>query len=230
MKKIIDILKKYEDKQYASFQTKLIPSEKEIPVIGVRTPALKKIAADLKDDPCVEKFFAELPHKYFDENQLHGFLISQIKDFDICIKELEKFLPFIDNWATCDQTSPKCFSKNKKALLPFIDKWIKSEHTYTVRFGIGMLMRHFLDEDFKQEYLEKVKSVRSGEYYVRMEVAWYMATALAKQWDASIPIIENHQLDDWTHKKTIQKACESFRVTEEHKKHLKELKSSSFII
>jgi 3-methyladenine DNA glycosylase AlkD len=170
------------------------------------------------------EFLAELPHTYFEENQLHGFTISEITDFDNCIYELEKFLPYIDNWATCDQTSPKILKKHKEELLPYIYKWLKSDHVYTVRFAIGMLMQHFLDDDFKEEYIDKVISIKSEEYYINMEIAWYMATALAKQWTATIPYLENNIMDKWVHNRTIQKARESYRITDEQKEYLKTLK------
>ena len=170
------------------------------------------------------KFLSDLPHKYFEENQLHGFVVSGIKDFDQCVAELERFLPHIDNWATCDQCSPACFKKNRAALLPLIKKWIKSKRVYTVRFAIGMLLRHFLDEDFAPEYLEMVAAVKSDEYYIKMEVAWYFAEALAKQWAAALPYIKAKRLEAWTHNKAIQKARESFKVSDERKKLLKGLK------
>lgn len=221
---ITDLLRENSDEQYAEFQSRLIPTVSADTIIGVRTPVLRKLTKDLKKDARSADFLRELPHKYFDENQLHGFLISEIKDFGECVAELERFLPNIDNWATCDQTSPKCFKKHKAELLPFIKKWLKSEHVYTVRFAIGMLMQHYLDEDFKPEYAELVAGVRSEEYYINMEIAWYMATALAKQWDAVIPYLEQSKLDTWTHNRTIQKARESYRITPEQKEYLKGLK------
>jgi 3-methyladenine DNA glycosylase AlkD len=170
------------------------------------------------------EFLHQLPHKYYDENMLHGLLISLIKDYDECIRLTDEFLPYIDNWAVCDIMSPKVFAKHKDELLVKILEWSKSEHTYTCRFGLEMLMTYFLDKDFKPEYLEIPASVRSEEYYVKMMVAWFFATALAKQWDATLPYIENKTLAPWTHNKTIQKACESYRVTDEHKQILKGLK------
>jgi 3-methyladenine DNA glycosylase AlkD len=217
---IIEQLKENQDEKYSQFQRKLLPTLKPESIIGVRTPILRKMAKQLKKDIRCEVFLTELPHTYFEENQLHGFIVSEITDFQICVYELERFLPYMDNWATCDQTSPKVFGKYKKELLPYIDKWLKSQHTYTVRFAIGMLMQHFLDDDFRKEYLEMVSGVRSEEYYINMEIAWYMATALAKQWDATIPYIENNRLDRWTHNRTIQKARESYRITNEQKEYL----------
>ncbi len=221
---ITKLLRENSDEQYAEFQSRLIPTVPADTIIGVRTPILRKLTKDLKKDARSAEFLRELPHKYFDENQLHGFLISEIKDFEECIAKLEQFLPYIDNWATCDQTSPKCFKKHKMELVPLIKKWLKSEHTYTVRFAIGVLMQHYLDEDFKPKYAELVANVRSEEYYINMEIAWYMATALAKQWDMVIPYLEQSKLDTWTHNQTIKKARESYRITDEQKEYLKTLK------
>ena len=224
MKEITDLLMELKDEEYANFHRKLIPNILPEKVIGVRTPALRKLAKQISRENYCRDFLKELPHSYYDENQLHGFIISEIKDFDACMEELEAFLPFIDNWATCDQTSPKIFKKRKEDLLPYIRKWLDSEHTYTIRFGIGMLMQHFLDEDFLPEYLAMVSGIQSEEYYVNMEIAWYMATALTKQWDATIPYIEQGKMDVWVHNKTIQKARESYRITQEQKEYLKGLK------
>lgn len=224
MKYIIDFLEENKDVQYAQFQRKLIPALSPETIIGVRTPILRKFAKDFKKEESCALFLQELPHRYFEENQLHGFIISEIPDFQSCVLETERFLPYMDNWATCDQTSPKVFGKHRQKLLPYIKKWLASEHTYTVRFAIGMLMRHFLDEDFKAEYLELVAGIRSSEYYVNMEIAWYMATALAKQWDATIPYIQEKRLDIWVHNKTIQKAKESNRITKSQKAYLEQLK------
>lgn len=217
-------LEEHKDETYAEFQRKLIPNIEAETIIGVRTPVLRKMAKELKNDVRAGDFLNELPHNCFEENQLHGFLISEISDFQSCVKEIEKFLPYIDNWATCDQTSPKIFKKHKAELLPYIQKWLKSGHTYTVRFAIGMQMQHFLDEDFCPEYLEWVAGVNSEEYYIRMEIAWYMATALAKQWKTAITYLENHRLEPWVHNKSIQKARESRRITTEQKELLKGLK------
>jgi 3-methyladenine DNA glycosylase AlkD len=224
MQEILDILNENKDETYAAFQRKLLPTLKPESIIGVRTPILRKLAKQFAgEDSCIQ-FLQECPHTYFEENQLHGFLISGRKDFGQCIEELEKFLPYINNWATCDQTSPKIFKKHRQELLPYITDWLESDHPYTVRFAIGMLMQHFLDEDFKTEYLEKVAGIKSGEYYVKMEIAWYMATALAKQWDSTIPYIEQNRMDVWVHNRTIQKARESFRITETQKEYLKKYK------
>jgi len=221
---IRDELFKMQDIVYRDFNSKLIPTVKKEDMIGVRTPELRKYAKKLLKEEGVEDFLHSLPHKYFDENQLHAFIISEIKDFKLCIDELINFLPYLDNWATCDQLSPKIFKKYRNDLLPHIYEWLKSDKTYTVRFGIGMLMEHFLDEDFKSEYPEMVAAVRSEEYYINMMTAWYFATALAKQYESILPFIEGNKLDTWTHNKTIQKAIESNRINAEQKNYLKGLK------
>ena len=224
MKEIIDLLMELKDEEYGIFHRRLVPNLEPEKIIGVRTPVLRKLAKQISRESYCEEFLMELPHTYYEENQLHGFILSEMKDFDECIQKLQVFLPFIDNWATCDQTSPKIFKKRKTDLLPYITKWLQSEHTYTIRFGIGMLMQHFLDEDFSPDYLCMVSGIRSEEYYVNMEIAWYMATALAKQWDATVPYIEEGRMDKWVHNKTIQKSRESYRITAEQKEYLKEFK------
>ncbi len=225
MELITDTLKDNSDETYAVFMRKLLPSLEPASILGVRTPILRKIAKEVEHDPGTQLFLSELPHVYFEENQLHGFLISKTKDFQHCIEQIEAFLPYIDNWATCDQTSPTVFSRNKDALLPYLDEWLKSSQTYTVRFSIGMLMRHFLDSDFRPEFVERISLIRSDEYYINMEMAWYLATALAKQWDHVIPYLEEKRLQKWVHNKTIQKAIESYRIPDEKKAYLKKLKS-----
>ena len=206
-----------QDKAYADFQSKLLPTVSRETVIGVRTPELRKMAKQVCKTPAAQEFMQALPHRYFDENQLHAFILSEEKDFHTCIANLEQFLPYVDNWATCDQLSPKCFKKHTQELLSHIRKWMKSTHTYTIRFGMGMLMRYYLDGEFKPEFLEWVASIKSDEYYIRMMQAWFFATALAKQWDATLPYIEQHRLHPWMHNKTIQKAIESYRITDEQK-------------
>ena len=213
-----------QDKGYRDMQITIIPSVAPDSIIGVRTPALRALAKEISKRDDLSSFLNDLPHKYFEENQLHAFILSGMKDADECIKLVDKFLPYVDNWATCDQMSPKVFKKHKGLLLEYVDEWIKSDHTYVKRFGIGMLMEHFLDEDFKTSYLTKVSKIRSGEYYVNMMTAWYFATALAKQYDATLPYIEKQKLDIWTHNKSIQKAVESYRITPEQKEYLKTLK------
>ena len=213
-----------QDMKYRDMQIRIIPSINPESVIGVRTPELKRMATDVLKAGDYQEFLNELPHKYFEENQLQAFIISGIKDLNECMEELEKFLPYVDNWATCDQMSPKIFRKHRKELLTHIKKWIKAEKTYTVRFGVGMLMEHFLDEEFDPEYPAMVAEIRSEEYYVNMMIAWYFATALAKQYESVLPYLEQKRLDDWTHNKAIQKSVESRRITEEQKIYLKSLK------
>lgn len=213
-----------QDEQYRSFQSKLIPTVEQDTVIGVRTPELRKLAKQMVKRDDVYTFLNELPHQYYDENQLHAFIVSEIKDFKCCVEEVCKFLPYVDNWATCDQMSPKIFKKHRQELLTFIREWIVSDRTYTVRFAVGMLMVHFLDEDFDVIYPEMVSKIRSDEYYINMMVAWYFATALAKQYEEVLPFIEERRLDSWTHNKAIQKSVESSRITQEQKIYLKSLK------
>ena len=213
-----------QDTAYRDFQVKLIPGMDAEKEIGVRTLELRKLVKELAKREDIREFLNDLPHQYFDENQLHAFILSGEKDFEKCMEDLERFLPYVDNWATCDQTSPKVFRKHRKELLDAIRRWIESDHPYTVRFAIKMLMEHFLDEDFDPAYPQMVAEVRSEEYYIRMMIAWYFATALAKQYEAVLPYLEQKKLDVWTHNKTIQKAVESYRITEEQKLFLKSLK------
>ncbi len=221
---IRDELFKMQDMDYRDFNSKLIPTVDKESMIGIRTPELRKYAKQLGKSSEVKEFLQALPHKYFDENQLHAFIISEIKDFKNCIAEINRFLPYIDNWATCDQLSPKIFKKHHSELFAYIKDWLKSDKVYTLRFGIGMLMEHFLDENFDIIYPETVSKIRSDEYYVNMMIAWYFATALAKQYESIIPFIENMSLDIWTHNKAIQKALESYRISTEQKTYLRELK------
>ena len=224
VEEIINELFKMQDEKYRDFNSKLIPTVDKESMIGVRTPELRKYAKQLVKREDVREFLHSVPHKYFDENQLHAFILAEIKDFGVCLEEVKNFLPYIDNWATCDQLSPKVFKKYRKELLLHIKEWIRSDKTYTVRFGIGMLMEHFLDEDFEMAYPEMVAEIRSEEYYINMMTAWYFATALAKQYEKVLPFIENRKLDTWTHNKAIQKAVESYRITDEQKTYLKGLK------
>lgn len=221
---IRDELFKLQDKKYRELQVKIIPTVDPDSIIGVRTPELRKFAKELIKGNNYFTFLESLPHKYFDENQLHSFIISEIKCYDDCISYVNRFLPYVDNWATCDQMSPKVFKKNRDKLLEQIKVWVKSKKIYTIRFGIGMLMQHYLDDDFKKEFLELVSNIRSDEYYVNMMIAWYFATALAKQYESTISYIENQRLDKWTHNKTIQKAIESYRIILEQKEYLTSLK------
>lgn len=212
-----------QDLKYKAFHSKLIPNINPELVIGVRTPELRSFAKTLDKDK-KKIFMAELPHKYYEENNLHAFLIEQIKDFYECISALNDFLPFVDNWATCDMMRPKILKTNMLQLFEQIKLWINSTDTYTVRFGLEMLMCYYLDDEFKTEYLDLAASVRSEEYYIKMMVAWFFATALAKQYDAAIDYIENKTLDKWVHNKAIQKSVESYRITKEQKDYLKSLK------
>ena len=221
---IINNLNSLSDSKYRDFQINLIPGKTSDQMIGVRTPDLRSYAKELSKRDDVSDFLNNLPHKYFDENQLHAFIISLLKDYDKCMDEVEHFLPYVDNWATCDQMSPKIFKKNKEKLLEKIRDWMASDKTYTIRFGIKMLMEHFLDDDFDLQYPDMVASVRSEEYYVNMMIAWYFATALAKQYDSILPYIEEKRLDTWTHNKAIQKSIESYRITDDQKSYLRSLK------
>lgn len=213
-----------QDEKYRDFQVKLIPTVDPATVIGVRTPELRKLAKELSKRDDIDAFLETLPHDHFDENQLHAFILSGMKDFTKCMTGVCGFLPFIDNWATCDQLSPKVFGKNKTELLAYINEWLQSDETYTIRFAAGMLMEHFLDDDFDIKYPEMVAGIESEEYYVNMMRAWYFATALAKHYDSVISFIEEKRLDKWTHNKTIQKSVESYRITPEQKAYLKSLK------
>lgn len=228
MSKINEEIKKHlfelKESDYKEFMAKLIPGVDPGSVLGIRTPALRNYAKELAKRDDIDDYLHSLPHELFDENQLHAFILSELKDYDRCIKEVDSFLPYIDNWATCDQLSPKVFKKHKKELLLSVKTWIKSKDTYTVRFAIGMLMQYFLDEEFDKSYPEIVAKIKSDEYYINMMRAWYFATALAKQYDAIIPYIEKNVLDKWTHNKTVQKAIESYRITDEQKEYLKSLK------
>ena len=224
MKSITTQLFALQDLEYKQFHSKLMPTISPDVIIGVRTPALRKLAKETAKSTVVERFLQELPHTYYEENNLHAFLIEGIKDFYACIAALNEFLPYVDNWATCDMMAPKVLKTNLPKLYEWIKIWIASGETYTIRFGVNMLMKYYLDEAFLPEYAELVASIRSEEYYVKMVVAWYFATALAKQYEAVLPYLTEHRLDVWTHNKTIQKAVESYRITPEQKLFLKSLK------
>ena len=213
-----------QEADYREFMMKLIPTVNPETVIGVRTPELKKYAKTIAGTDEARAFMNDLPHTYFEENNLHAFLIANSRDMDACMAEAEKFLPFVDNWATCDGLRPAVFKKHPEKLMLRIRQWMHSEHPYTVRFAVEMLMLHFLDDHFQTEYLEMAAAVRSEEYYVRMMIAWYFAEALAKQWDAALPYVEENRLPAWTHNKAIQKAAESFRIPDERKTYLKTLR------
>ncbi len=215
---------KLQDCEYAKFHSKLIPNVEKQSIIGVRVPELRKLAKEYAKHKESVDFINGLPHKYYDENMLHGLMISQIRDYKECISKINDFLPYVDNWAVCDSMSPKVFAKNKDLLIIEIKEWIKSKYTYTCRFGLGMLMRHFLDDDFKPEYLKLASGVKTEEYYVKMMVAWFFATALAKKWEDTIIYLEEGIFDNWINNKIITKACESYRVTKEQKIYLKTLR------
>ena len=226
---IYERLLEVQDLEYKDFQSKLVPNISPDTMIGVRTPQMRAIAKEIAKSGEAKEFLESLPHKYYEENIIHFFVVSLIKDFDECVREVEKFLPYIDCWPVCDQSSQKVFKKNHGKILPLIKKWISSDHVYTSRFGMRILMNEFLDEDFKSEYLKWVASKmppsnQDADYYLKMMVAWYFATALAKQYDATVPFIERNKLEPWTHNKAIQKAMESFRVSDEHKEYLRTLK------
>lgn len=228
-KSVIEMVQKelfeLQDEDYRAFHSKLIPNIDPERIIGVRTPQLRSYAKSFAKRPEAAAFLQELPHTYYEENNLHAFLIEQIKDFETCVAEWNRFLPYVDNWATCDMPCPKAFKKHLPELCTQIRAWMDSGETYTVRFGIGMLMRLYLEpETFSPEYPVWVADVQSEEYYVNMMVAWYFATALAKQWDAIIPYIEDRRLSRWCHNKTIQKAVESSRITPEQKNYLRGLR------
>lgn len=213
-----------QDLAYKNFQCKLMPTINPDTVIGVRTPKLRALAKELIKEEGIEEFLNTLPHDYYEENNLHAFLVELIGDYSRCMERVNEFLPYVDNWATCDMMRPKCFKKHTEELLGEVETWIASSHTYTIRFGIEMLMSFYLDEQFDLIYPEMVAGVKSEEYYVNMMIAWYFATALAKQYEAILPYIEENRLDTWVHNKTIQKAIESNRITKEQKEYLKTLR------
>ena len=221
---ILSRLMAEQDPGYRDFHAKLIPNVDKSRVIGVRTPVLRSLAKELSREGDMSAFLAELPHGYYEENNLHGILLSEMKDYDACVSGLDRFLPYVDNWATCDIISPKSFKKHPPELPGQAEKWIRSGDTYTIRFGMETLMSFYLDSEFRDEYPALVASVRSEQYYVRMMQAWYFATALAKQYDAVLPYLLERRLEVWTHNKTIQKARESFRISQEQKEYLGTLK------
>lgn len=224
MNSITSLVLSFEDGEYKAFHSALMPTVDSSKVIGVRTPVLRKIAKEKSNTKEAEAFLNSLPHEFYEENNLHGFLIEKIKDYDECIIELERFLPYIDNWATCDSLNPPVLKKNTDKLIFKIKEWIRSNHTYKVRFAIKLLMNYYLDEHFSGEWPRMVAGVNSDEYYVKMMKAWYFATALAKQYDSVITYIEEKRLDAWTHNKTIQKAVESYRISDDKKQYLKQLR------
>lgn len=209
------------DEKYGDFSSKLMPTVDKEKVIGVRIPKLRKFSKALEN---YEEFLTDLPHKYFEEDNLHAFLIEREKNFEKCIELLDSFLPYVDNWATCDSMKPAVLKKHPDKLLKHIKRWIKSKDVYAVRYGINLLMSFYLDENFDKKYLLMVSSVKSDEYYINMMRAWYFATALAKRYEETLPFIENNMLDVWTHNRTIQKSTESYRLSKEEKTYLKTLK------
>ena len=213
-----------QDEKYRDFHSKLIPDMEKENIIGIRTPVLRKYAKQFAKTEDAAAFLQDVPHTYYEENNLHMMLITSIKEYDKCLKEIEKFLPYIDNWATCDMLAVKVVKKHLDTFIDEVYRWMESDHAYTIRFGISMLMRYYLEDAFQMEYPEKVAQIRSEEYYVNMMRAWYFATALAKQYDKILPFIEKQKLDVWTHNKTIQKAIESYRITPEQKEYLRGLK------
>ena len=213
-----------KDDAYREFQAKLVPNISPETILGVRTPDMRKIARELFESPERNAFLNDLPHRYYEENLIHFFVISMIKDFDECVEAVEAFLPYVDCWPVSDQATPKAFAKNHQKLLPYIRKWIASDHVYTARFGIRMLMNEFLGDDFRDEYPELVANKKGDDYYLKMMIAWYFATALAKKYNETIPFFEQRRLDEWVHRKAIQKAVESYRVSDEHKEYLKSLR------
>jgi len=223
--KIQDRLFALRDEAYGDFSAKLVPNVPREHIIGVRTPALRSLAKELSGTPEAAAFLRTLPHAYLEENHLHGFLLERIRAYDACVAALDAFLPFVDNWATCDCISPACFRKNRARLLADVRRWLDSGRLYTGRFAVRMLMNHFLDEDFRPEYLDWVAGIETEEYYLRMMQAWYFATALAKQYNAALPYIEQKRLEPWTHNKAIQKSVESYRVSDERKAYLRTLRA-----
>lgn len=221
---IVERLMQYQDIKYKDFQSNLVPNIDKETIIGVRTPNMRQIAKDVYNAEEAKEFLNTLPHKYYEENLVHFFLIAMIKDFNLCVEEVNKFLPYVDCWPVSDQSSPKVFKKNHDKLIPLIKNWIASEHVYTARFGIRILMNEFLDDDFKEEYFTLVINKRGEDYYLKMMVAWYFATALAKKYDFAVKVIEENKLDQWCHNKAIQKALESYRVSDSHKEYLRSLK------
>ena len=212
------------DEEYRAFQVKLVPNIPAEAILGVRTPDLRQIAKEVFESADREAFLKSLPHTCYEENLVHFFVLAMIRDFDECVRRVEAFLPYVDCWPASDQATPKSFRKNHEKLLPYIEKWIASDHVYTARFGLRMLMNEFLDEDFKEEYLALAASKQGEDYYLKMMIAWFFATALAKRYDETVPYLEQHRLDEWVHKKAIQKAIESFRVSDAHKEYLKRLR------
>ena len=221
---LYDRLAEVRDDAYRALLRKLVPNIDPATIVGVRTPEMRAIAKEVSKSGDRDAFLSALPHPYYEENLIHFFVLAEIKDFDACIRGVEAFLPYVDCWPVSDQATPKVFRKNHQKLLPYIEKWIASEHVYTARFGLRMLMNEFLDADFREEYLALAANKKGEDYYLKMMIAWFFATALFKRYDETIPYFENRVLDEWVHRKAIQKAVESYRVTDEHKAYLKTLR------
>ena len=217
-------LAEVRDDAYREFLAKLVPNIPKETILGVRTPEMRKIAKEVFESTERDAFLNDLPHRYYEENLIHFFVLAMMKDFDECVRRVEVFLPYVDCWPASDQATPKAFRKHHEKLLPYIRKWIASDHVYTARFGLRMLMNEFLDADFKEEYLVLAASKQGEDYYLKMMIAWFFATALAKRYDETVPYLEQHRLDEWVHKKAIRKAIESFRVSDAHKEYLKRLR------
>lgn len=224
VQEIRDRLFALQDPEYRLFQSKLMPTVDPARVIGVRIPDLRKLSRELAGTEQAAAFVRQLPHDYYEENNLHGFLIASLRDYGETVAALESFLPHVDNWATCDLLHPRAFDKRPEALPNQLFRWLQSDRTYTVRFAMGMLMSLYLDEAFRPEYADRIARVKSEEYYVNMMAAWYFATALAKRWDDVFPYLTDHRLPVWTHNKAIQKAIESRRISPEQKQILRSLK------
>ena len=224
MDEIVSRLRQRADEGYRAFHMRLVPNVEPARILGVRVPEVRALARSLAGTPKAEAFLRELPHEYYEENNLHAFLLERERDYGALIEGLNRFLPFVDNWATCDSLSPALFKKHPDGLPEQALQWMQSDQTYTVRFGIGVLMRYYLDEGFRPEYAERVAAVRSEEYYVRMMVAWYFATALAAREEDVLPYLTGRRLDPWTHRKAIQNAIESNRITPERKQFLRTLR------
>ena len=224
MTEIQKMLFELQDTKYRDFHSRLMPTIDRDRIIGVRMPVLRKLVKKLVGTSLADDFIEQLPHRYYEENNLHGLLLENCKDYESALKQVDSFLPYVDNWATCDMMNPKVFGKHKEELIQQIRIWMQSFRCYTVRYGIGMLMRYYLDEDFQKEYLESVSLIQTEEYYVKMMIAWYFATALAKQYSATVVYLETNKLDCWTHNKAIQKAVESYRISDDKKQYLRTLK------
>ena len=221
---VSDLLADLSDEEYKNFHSKLMPDVDKNRILGVRIPKIRKLAKELQSEPVSKEFIGCLPHYYYEEDNLHAFLVEKINDIDYALRETERFLPYIDNWATCDSFFPKVFLKHPEILSEKAIEWMNSKHCYTRRYGIGILMKMFLDEHFDIKYPEMISEIRSDEYYVNMMIAWYFATALAKRYDECIGFIESYKLDKWVHNKTISKCHDSLRIPEETKKYLKTLR------